>query len=248
MKMSPNSFIRLAIVLVGLMILTAGCSDNDVAAPQAGSDFTAEDPFDDALKSLDGNPPVAPGERLARLADYLGLDDDQPASLASAYSEFRDGMAVLRDQVASGELSREAAREQAAALRDAFEAELQIILTEEQWNMLQEMRDAGRRGERHHGGGHHDHNPGDLWGSWFEELGLDEAQVTDIIAAMGDLHAGMQDIRVGLHEGSMTFEDARAAAEELREEFDAALQSILTEEQYQALLDLRSDCGGPRHR
>ena len=46
--------------------------------------------------------------------------------------------------------------------------------------------------------------------------------------------------------GELTHEEARDAAAVLRAEFDTALQTILTPEQYEALLALRPDCEGPR--
>ena len=136
----------------------------------------------------------------------------------------------------------------AAARRETFEAEMQIILTAKQWDYLQDMRHEGRRDEGHHHGRHHHQGPMDLWGSMFEEIGIDADQIAAILTARDVLHDGMQDLRDQMHDGTMTYEEAHEAAEILRAEFDSALQRILTEEQYQALLDLRPDCGGRRGR
>ena len=43
--------------------------------------------------------------------------------------------------------------------------------------------------------------------------------------------------------GDIDREEAKAAAQALRDDFDASLQEILTEEQYAALVELRPDCG-----
>jgi hypothetical protein len=254
MTSSTKSMTRLFIILAGLLIVVSGCSDNEVTAPVNDDTFViADDPLDNVLKSTDGQTPADPQDRCDRLAEVLGLDEDQLAALSAAYTVFREDMADLRTQVRSGEISLEEARAAAAVLRDAFEAELQLILTEEQWDMLQDMRDGGRRDEDHrdghHGGGDGEHQDRDeLWTGWFEELGLDADQIAAVLEALDTMHVGMQDIRAQVLDGTMTWEEARTAAQALRDDFDAALQSILTEEQYQALLDLRPDCEGPRHR
>lgn len=157
--------------------MATGCSDNEVTAPAPGTIVIAEDPLDDVLKSTDGRTPTNPRERCSRLAEVLGLDEDQRSALTM------------------GE-----ARNMAGAMRDAFEAEMQIIMTAEQWDMLQDMRHEGLRHDDqhrggHHGGGHHHQGPTDLWGSMFEDLGLDADQITAVLAALDVLHEGMQDLR-----------------------------------------------------
>ena len=234
----------LILVMAGLMLMATGCSNDDVTAPTPGPVLVAEDPLDDVLKSTDGHTPADPIERCARLAEVLGLDEDQLAALTMAYTGFRDGMTDLRNQVVNREMTMEEARHMARALRDSFEAEMQIILTAEQWDQLQDMRHEGRQGEDHHHGGGHHQGPGDLWGSWFEEIGVDAEQIAAIIEALFVLQSGMQELRDQMHDGTLTYEEAHEAAEALRADFDAALQTILTAEQYQALLDLRPDCGG----
>lgn len=245
MTSSMKSIVPLVLVLVGVMFMLTGCSQDEMTSPVDNQTFSAEDPLDDALKSLDGRIPTDPQDRLARLAEVLGLDEDQLAALAEAYTVFRDGIADLRTQVRDGEMTQDEARAAALALRDAFEAECQVILTAEQWDLLQAMRDEGRQ-RRGHNSQHRDAN--DLWSSWLTEIGADEDQVAAVIEALQTLHTGMMDLRDQVQDGTLTREAAREAAEILRADFDVALQTILTEQQYQALQDLRTDCGGPRHR
>jgi hypothetical protein len=247
--MTPKKTTSLLIlVLAGLMLMVNGCSDNDVTAPTPGTIVIAEDPLDDVLKSTDGRTPADPRERCARLGEVLRLDEGQLSALTMAYTGYRDGMAGLRNQVMHGELTMDEARHMAGAMREAFEAEMQMILTAEQWDHLQDMRHEGRHGGGHHGGGHHHQGPTDLWGSMFEDLGLDADQIAAVLAALDVLREGMQDLRDQMHDGTMTYEEAHEAAEVLRDDFDTALQTILTEEQYLALLDLRPDCGGRQGR
>ena len=75
--------------------MTTGCSQDEVTGPEADSTFIAEDPLDDVLKSTDGRTPADTQDRLARLAEVLGLDEDQLAALTLAYNEFLDGIAIF---------------------------------------------------------------------------------------------------------------------------------------------------------
>ena len=62
--------------------------------------------------------------------------------------------------------------------------------------------------------------------------------------AMETLRTGMQDLHSQVRSGDLTREEARSLAEDLRNAFDAELQTIrtiLTEEQYAALQELRPD-------
>ena len=126
-------------------------------------------------------------------------------------------------------------------LRDAFEAELQLILTEEQWDLLQQMRQDAHGPHGNHMG---NQNPYDRWHDWLNEIDADEDQSAEVFAALDVLRAGIRDLRDQVHDGTLTREEARDAIEILRADFEAALQSILTEEQYAALQELRPDCGG----
>ena len=250
--MTPQKTTSLLIlVIAGLMLTVTGCSDHHMTEPTPGTIVIAEDPLDGVLKSTDGRTPADPRERCSRLGEVLGLDEDQMDALTMAYIGYRDGMAGLRTQVRNGDLNMDRARHMAIGMREAFEAEMQMILTAEQWDHLQDMRHEGRHGEGyhgggHHGGGHHHQGPTDLWGSMFEDIGLDADQIAAVLAALDVLHEGMQDLRDQMHDGAMTYEEAHEAAEALRADFETALQTILTEEQYLALHDLRPDCGG-RH-
>jgi len=247
MRYSPTFLLRLVLALALLTIALSGCSQDDVTVPTTDPMAIAADPLDDALKSMDGDVPSRPSDRVARLADALGLDDDQVTALTDAYAVFRDGMEDLHTQVQAGDLTMEEAREAALLLREAFEAELQVILTVEQWDLLQEMRLAGREGRRLHD---HDRNRdrsfGDRWVDILTEIGADEDQIAAVSEALDTMMTGMMDLRTQVQDGILTHEEAFEAAAVLRADFDAALQTILTEEQYAALLDLRPDCGG-RH-
>jgi len=234
--------LALALTVVLLALALGGCGNDDATAPAVDSPTIAADPLDDALKSLGEPAPVGTADRVACLADALGLDEDQVAALTEAYATFRAGMQDLRDQVIAGDLTLEEARAAAMDLREAFEAELQVILTAEQWDLFQELRLGGAN---HMGPRYRDRDPAARWTEMLLAIGADQDQVADVLAALDVFLTGMEDIRAAVMDGSMTREEARDAAMELRNDFDAALRSILTPEQYAALQELRPDCDGP---
>jgi hypothetical protein len=244
MTQFTKSIAPLFLLLVGLLLLTTGCSQNEVTGPEADQIFFVEDPLDDVLKSTDGMTPTSPQDLLARLAEILDLDEDQLAALTVAYNEFLDGAESLRIMVQNDEMTFQEANAALAVLREAFEAELQIILTADQWDLLQEMR---YHGQQRDGRNPRHQPPHERWVAWLTEAGADEVQIASVFEALETFHTGMQDVRDQMHEGTLTREDARQAAETLRSDFHAALQIILTAEQYDTLMLLRPDCGGPRH-
>lgn len=257
MKTNPLSILRLALVVSVTILALGGCSDDSVTAPEADTTTIAADPLDDALKSMDEPAPVDAAARIDRLAEALGLDEQQVADLTAAYDEFRAGLADLRTQVRDGDLTVEEAREAALVLREAFEAELQVILTPEQWDQLQEMRDEGRQRDRDRAGDRdrdrdRDHDgrvrPVERWTAMLEEIGADEGQIDDVLAALEVFMTGVREVRDAVSEGTFTCEEAKETVAALRDDFDAALQEILTEDQYAALLALRPDCDGRNGR
>ena len=174
----------------------------------------------------------------------LELDEAQLAALTLAYDEYLDGVESLVEMVRNDEMTFQEANAASAVLRETFEAEMQIILTADQWDLMQEMRYQGQQRDGHHP---NHQPPHERWVAWLTEAGADEVQIAAVFEALETFHTGMQDVRDQMHEGTLTREDARQAAQTLRDDFHAALQSILTPEQYEALMILRPDCGGPRH-
>ena len=231
------------IMVLGIMAAVAftGCSDEtgitEVEGPGTELLLTV-DPLDGVLNSTMDYTPPDPNERIDKLAEVLGLDEDQKAALLAAYIEFRAGVAELRELVKAGDLTREEAKEQVTVLREAFEAELQVILTPEQYDLLQEMRQSRDRDRIR------DQDSHERWVAWLAEIGCDEDQTAAVLAALDAFRAEMHDLRDQVKAGTLTQDEAREAAVAHRAEFDAALQAILTPEQYEALQELRPDCEG----
>lgn len=229
--------------LFALMIVASvalvGCGEQNLTgpdeSPSSGEFLVASDPLTGVLNSTDGSTPVDAQSRIDRLAEVLGLDEDQKAAFAAAYDAFKTGIGELRAKLAAGEVTREQAREQVGALRETFEAEIQVILTDEQWNQLQEMREK-RDGRRP---GHRD--PADRWNAWLQEIGASEDQVAAVMAALQTLHEGIRALHNQVRSGDLPIEEAKEQAMGLRDAFHETLQDTLTEDQYAALLELLPD-------
>ncbi|MBU8920485.1 MAG: hypothetical protein KOO63_01375 [Bacteroidales bacterium] len=234
------SLLSALIVLASLAIV--GCSSETAMAPQVPSldvSAVAADPLEAVLNSTDGHTPGDPTARVDRLAEVLGLDDIQKEALLAAFLDFRAAITALRDQVVAGEITLVEAREAAVLLREAFEAELQLILTPEQYDLLQEMRQVRDRIRDRIEDGTCDKYQ--RWDIWLTEVGADSAQAEAVYEALDIMHDGIRDLIIQVQDGTLTREEAILAIQTLRDDFDAALQAILTAEQYEALIALRPD-------
>lgn len=74
-----------------------------------------------------------------------------------------------------------------------------------------------------------------------EVLGLTDEQTVALGGAYLDFHDDHDALREQVRSGALSHQDARAAAEELREAFEAALQVILTADQYDQLQEMRQE-------
>ncbi|HSG29600.1 MAG TPA: hypothetical protein VLA34_14055 [Candidatus Krumholzibacterium sp.] len=241
LRLSPSFLLLSALIMLASLAVT-GCSEKSTVVPEVPTldvSAVAEDPLEGALDSTDGCTPGDPVARIDRIAEVLGLDEIQKEALLTAFLTFREGVIALRDQVIAGELTIEEARAEAAILREAFEAELLVILTPEQYDMLEDMRRIRDRIRDRVEDGTCDKYQS--WDIWLTEVGADSAQIAAVYEALDVLHDAIRDLIIQVQDGTITREEAIAATKVLREEFDAALQAILTPEQYEALLALRPD-------
>jgi len=238
---SLRVFSLLAVLVAGTFL--AGCGNdksvtgvNSTPLPDPGT--LVEDPLDGVLNSTDGSTPSDHGMLVGRLAEKLGLTDEQKAALMAAYQEFHDGLQALRQQVRSGDITLDEAKAAAAALRDAFEAELQVILTPEQYDLLQQMR------QDRDGQGDGKRDPNQRWLAWLTKIGADESQISAVMDAIQTMNDALKAVHESLRNHEITGKEARDQVMQIRDDFDAALQGILTADQYQALQDLRPDQRG----
>lgn len=238
--------LRMYALAIVAFLAFAGCgNESSITAPEGTTgavSLAVADPLEGVLNSTDGTTPTEHGRRLGRLAEVLGLSEEQKAAVSAAFETFHEGVVALRAQVRAGTLTIEAAHEAAALLRADFEAALQVILTEEQWNKLQEMR------QKRDGNGNGHRDPQDRWIAWLTRIGADEGQISDVLAQMEIVKGGMKSLHEQLRAGTITPQEAREQARAIRDAFEAAIEDILTPEQYAALLELRPDCMGPHRR
>jgi hypothetical protein len=178
--------------------------------------------------------------RVDRLTEILGLAADPSRTLLGRYAEFRGGLGELAGRLRAGEVDRSAARERAGHLRRGFEAELQIVLTEPQYDHLQQLR------QLHHRQRHAHRDPAERWAEWLRAVGAGSQQQESILDALHSLRDGIQALRQQLRDERIDRSEAFAGAALLRAEFDARLRQLLTPEQFALLLVLRPDGVGGR--
>ena len=233
----------IALILFASTVIIGCSEDSTTMAPGISEEEVSdiefsritEDPIDEILLSCDGYTSEEPGMKIDRLSEKLDLDEDQKEALISSYLEFRAAIIELRDLVRAGEITVEEARAQAVVLREAFEAAIKLILTPEQYDLLQEMKQTRDRiRDRIHAADKYVR-----WETWLIEISADSTQIEEVFLALDTMHEGIRDLQTQVKDGEITREEALIAANILREEFETALQTILTDEQYEALLELR---------
>ena len=97
-------------------------------------------------------------ERMAKLQEALGLSDSQVEQIKAVRETYKPQMQALREEArtlrdggASREEVREALGDRKQALREDMESEMQSILTAEQletWEEMKEQRRGRRQGQR----------------------------------------------------------------------------------------------------
>lgn len=231
--------------LLGMFLLLSslawlGCDDAQTPLEPASRDVAqsyAADPVEDALLGSDGRSAPESDRRMSRLAEILELDAMQLSALGDAYYSFRTAMQALRAEVRDGRLATMRAREEAGLLKSGFEAQLQVILTEAQYDHLQQLRQLCYQQ-------HHAHRDAvRRWADWGKEIGASQEQFDLILVGLETLRHEITDLRAQLRDGHLSRDEAYRAAQDFRSAFDATLSEILSAEQYEALMGLRPDGG-----
>ncbi len=168
-----------------------------------------------------------------RLAEVLGLSDEQVAQIQKYEQETRDALAALRQQVKDGSLSKEDAHAQGKALRDAEKANILGVLTAEQQAKFAELRS-------HHG------RPFDLE-RLTKLLALDDAQVAQLKTIMSDTKTKVEDLRSQVESGAITQDEGRTQIKALLDAQLGAIKGVLTAEQI-AKLEAAAPGGPERPR
>lgn len=243
------------LLLMVAVLMGCGTDTTSTAAPEGSEALSYESDSGVGGERLPGDP----SERWEHLVEALQLTDEQIEALQPAFDEFHEAMQALRTGVREGELSREEAARRREVLNGEFEAFLQDVLSPEQYDQWQELREnhphPGSGGGRPGHGNGPEFDPAARWAELAEVLGLSEDQLTTITEAAEQLRASMQDLRSQVRAGELTRGEAAELAESLRADFDLFLQGVLTPEQYEQLQELRPDPpdgggpggGGPGH-
>ncbi|MCK4548349.1 MAG: hypothetical protein KAW17_13015 [Candidatus Eisenbacteria sp.] len=195
------------------------------------------------------------GERFEQMAGDLNLTEEQSAQVREAAEAMHERMRDFREQCRSGDCDREAVREQAREMREAFRAQLETILTPEQIAQMEEHRAERQSEMMERREARHEQRMEQRIEFLTRVLDLDESQaqqVRDITEAAMQQH---QTLRESVRSGEIEFEDAQDRVGEIHEEAVAAIRDLLTSEQqemFDALTNLLPHHGprfghGPGH-
>ncbi len=211
-------------ILIALPILTVGA----LTACENDDEMTGlEEAEAAALAQADGE---GPERHLARLQEELDLTDDQVTRLR----------AIFEEQHAKFEALRENAPEDPEARHEAFHAlweetheSVSAVLTEEQRQRLEELRESR---DGFHGGFHGAWDPERHLTRLQEELDLNAEQVTQLRTIFEAQRAKFQALKESAPEDR---EARREAFRKLWAETHESVNQVLTEEQQARLEELR---------
>jgi Spy/CpxP family protein refolding chaperone len=180
-----------------------------------------------------------PGEPGLGIWAELDLTPEQQEALTALLETHRETMRGLREDLRAGSITREEFHAAALEQREALEAEVREILTDEQEARLEELR-CERRAERaaeqlERLGDHLEVKIDFLT----RVLALDEAQQTELRSILEGSLDRMRDLLEQVQACTLSREEAREARAEIRDETAAAIGAILTEEQAQRFDALR---------
>ena len=243
------SFRRFAIapVVAGLTILTIlGCGNKIPVESPAGSGDSesasqaSKASTDEISAKLDGDSYSKSGhgrrdgwERyVAALTDSLGLSDDQVSDLNALYEDYHANVEALVDSArASGD--RTGLRESLKELRQAFEADFNDVLTDEQQTRLEEIK-ANAIAQRKDRG----------WENYIaaltDSLGLSDDQVADLDELYEDYRA---DVKAAMDDARESGDrsELRTKLKELRQVFEDEFNDVLTDEQQTRLEEIKAN-------
>jgi Spy/CpxP family protein refolding chaperone len=184
------------------------------------------------------------GERTAQLVRELGLNDEQALKVGVINSEFAKGMADVR----SAGMEETARKERSKALHQQRSADLKAVLTEEQYAHLKELNEARRNEKQEKQGGQRGIRGQQRSGELMQQLGLNDVQAGKVRAINDTYTKRMDELRGSGLDG----EAHKVKAKAVRAQRDAELRTVLTDDQYRKLLELRKERreskAGPRAR
>lgn len=173
-----------------------------------------------------------PGRRPQLRALISVLTEDQLEELKALHETFRQERKALLTERRNGTIDAESFREQARALRDELKAAIDALLTDEQRQQLQEMREEWR--ENHDGPGPHAAGEAareQIWSAIVDALGLDADQQIAVQGLFAAHRASVAALIEEARTNEVDREAIREALADLRESFLEELTTVLTEKQ-----------------
>jgi hypothetical protein len=150
------------------------------------------------------------GSEIAASAWLGDLTDEQREGVRAAFERAHAALADIRSRLEAGAIDREAAAEEARAVRERLLDELSAFLTPEQ---IRELRD--RRSDR----------------PWHRDFRLTPDQAREIRAIWNALHDELHEIARLLHAGEIGRDEARERARHATARAHAAICDVLTDAQ-----------------
>jgi Spy/CpxP family protein refolding chaperone len=195
------------------------------------------------------------GERLDQMMDALDLTDEQRAQVEEAAEAMHEQMQELHEQCRESDEDRAECRERGRELHDQFRAQLETILTAEQLEQLDDLRNERREERSEQRDARMEVRADRMVTLLSKILDLTADQEEQIRAIHESMAEERQAIRDQMHSGEVSFEDMREQRDERRDEIHQAIRDILTPDQqevFDALADLLPHHGpgfghGPGH-
>jgi len=174
-----------------------------------------------------------PGGGFGRRDPYanLGLNEEQQAKIKAIQEEQRAEMRKLFEELRGGGGDRQAMGEKMTALRDKYQKQSDAILNDEQKKKLAEeraQRPQGGQGGRGQGG-RGQGGRGQDRGNEFAALGVNETQQKSLDAARQGLSTQMRELFL---DRNTPREEREPKIQKIREDYEAKIKGILTEEQF----------------
>ncbi|MFN2432782.1 MAG: hypothetical protein ABR599_08205 [Gemmatimonadota bacterium] len=189
-----KTWIPLVVTLVLSLPASWGCRDGDVATAPLTDELGLED--------------VATAD-VVSLTHLEDLSEEDRAAVRAALEEARLEIRATRERFRSGEITRDEARDQVAAVHDALIGALSSLLSEEQIERLL------RRGPD---------RPA-------PDLDLTEQQRLALQALRDEFRTFVRDVRAAVHDGEISARAGRHQVREKARETRTAFCALLTPEQ-----------------
>jgi len=204
---------------------------------ERGQRFEGRHPMDDQGR----------GAKFGGLPDEINLTDDQRAQIAAARQEMGDAMTELRAQYPDGRKSEEF-QTKAKELRDQMQTRIHGILTPEQLNQMQQLRDdrqAERAEQREEMVEIRLDRHVEFLTGMLKLTAAQSGQVRDILTRS---HEQTKALMASVREDKTARDELRDAMKTIQDEAAAGIRDILTPEQttvFDALKDLMPREGNP---